>query len=197
MRKIAIIHAKSDNGSLSRLANAFAVGARSVRGTATLLLAVEPLTDAFWTAIIPMDALVFGSVSTLSGSCNDFEAFAQQSLLQKDAKQWKGKIAGGFASSGTGITEELATLRYLQAFAERHAMNWIAPEDVVPLGLPSEPSVADRLESWRASMTNSRGNGERTKGDLVAAERYGKLMAMAAHADLTAGGSRRASIMPQ
>lgn len=197
MRKIAIVHAKSDNGSLARLANAFAVGARSVRGTATLLLVTEPLTETFWSTLAPMDVIVFGSIASLTGSRPDFEAFAEQSMLAGGAPRWSGKIAGGFASSGSGPEEEIATMRYLEALAARQKMTWLAPETAATFVPPPDQSVADRLESWRASMVQSSAGEVRIKGDLVAAERYGKLLAQAAHADQGGGAPRRAHTLPQ
>jgi multimeric flavodoxin WrbA len=182
--KIAVIHASSPNGSLARLAQAFATGARSVPATGTMVMVIEKLTEASWTAAASMDAIVFGAVAHRSGATVDFGKFAAQSIRKAVERSWRQKLCGGFTNSGAGDEERAATLRHLEALAVQHSMSWLPVSPLAFVGPLERPSVSDRLDAWRAALVSSSTPVATSNGELIAVEAYGKQFARTLHAPL-------------
>jgi multimeric flavodoxin WrbA len=174
---ISIVY-ESNYGHTARLAEAVAVGARSVSGVDVALIRVGDDGAVDLDALTASDAIIFGS-PTYNGALGwRLKRFFETTTSPVWTKlAWRGKAAAGFTNSGALSGDKLSTLTSLALFAAQHGMVWVNL-DLLPRS--GEDSDLNRLGGWLGVMAQSDdASPEETppEGDCKTAEHLGRRVA--------------------
>jgi multimeric flavodoxin WrbA len=154
MSNVAIVY-HSGFGHTKVLAEAVALGARSVEGTNVALIPVEE-AEARAADIDAADAVVFGAPTYMGSVSAPMKAFMDWSSKAWAAGRWRNKIAAGFTNSGSLSGDKLNTLVQLAVFAAQHGMIWVSL-GLMPGNSTSTGSADDlnRVGSFLGAMAQS------------------------------------------
>jgi len=189
MKTVSIIY-HSGLGNTAKLAEAVAVGARSMEGVTVKLFLIteDQIVGARWqddaviAELTASDAIIFGAPTYMGMVSGAFKCFADATAGIWFQNAWKDKIAGGFTTSGYASGDKVMTLHYLATLAAQLRMIW-AGTAAPPSNLTGDGEDIDRwgyyigvgaVGSVRADL------GLPSAGDLKTAEYYGSRLAQAA-----------------
>lgn len=145
----------SGSGHTARMAEAVALGARSVADITVQLIPLKGedivqgryKNDTVIAQLDASDAIIFGSPTYMGGPAAQFKAFADATVGSWVQQTWRDKLASGFTVSGAPSGDKLGTLQYFHLFAMEHGMVWIGTGE-----LPGQPNGVNRLGAWVGVM---------------------------------------------
>lgn len=157
MSTISIIYF-SGSGHTTKLAEAVAVGAATVAGATTRLLALsgDDITrgryenDAVLAQLDASDAIIFGTPTYMGGPAAQFKAFADATGGRWFSSAWRDKLAAGFTVSSSPSGDKQGTLHYLFTLAMQHGMVWAGLGE-----LPMQPDGLNRLGGFSGAMAQA------------------------------------------
>jgi NAD(P)H dehydrogenase (quinone) len=180
MTTLSIIYF-SGSGHTATLAEAVKIGAATVEGVQTNLVAINGddivngryRNEDVMRTLDGSDAIVFGSPTFMGGPAAQFKAFADASVSRWSVQGWRDKLAAGFTTSGALSGDKFSTLEYFHTLAMQHGMVWIGLGE-----LPAQANGVNRLGSWGGAMAQaSDNNGEIVAEDKLTGEALGRRVA--------------------
>lgn len=150
--KISIVY-ESTYGHTEALAEAVAMGARSVAEAEVTLVKIGDDGAADFDALNASDAIVFGS-PTYNGALGwRLKRFFESTTSPVWSElKWRGKVAAGFTNSGAASGDKVGTLISLALFAAQHGMVWVNL-DLLPSS--GSDGQLNRLGGWLGAMAQS------------------------------------------
>jgi multimeric flavodoxin WrbA len=182
MTNIAIVY-HSGYGHTQAVAEAVAVGARSVGGAKVTLIPVGE-AEAREAELDAADAIVFGSPTYMGGVSADFAKFKDWTAKKWMARSWQDKLAAGFTVSASWGGDKQNTIYQLITLAQQHGMVWVglglAPGYNHSKGTPDDLNRTGASLGLMAQAHADQGNEGIGASELATAQALGKRVAEAA-----------------
>jgi len=157
------------NGHTKRLVQAVAEGAGQ-----TMLIDVEQMNDAAWSALDKAPAILFACPTYMGSSAARFDAFLEEASVRWPDQLWADKIAGGITVATYPSGDKLSTLMRLSIYATQMGMIWVGQQEIGTPVDPGKPGI-NAGGSWLGlTATSSRNKVQMIEdGDLETARRFG------------------------
>jgi NAD(P)H dehydrogenase (quinone) len=154
MKTVSIVYF-SGGGHTAKMAEAVAVGARSVAGVSANLIALRGedivqgryTNDAVFAQLDGSDAIIFGSPTYMGDVAGQVKCFLDAGGSRWYNRAWVDKLAAGFTVSSGPSGDKLHTLQTFMIFAMQCGMVWVSHNEM-PLG----PESKNRLSSYSGAM---------------------------------------------
>jgi len=145
----------SGSGHNAKMAEAVNLGAASVAGVTTRLIALSGddivkgryQNDDVLAQLDQSDAIIFGSATYMGGPAAQFKAFADATAGRWFTGAWRDKLAAGFSVSNSPSGDKVVTLQYFFTLAMQHSMIWIGLGE-----MPMQPNGVNRLGGFAGAM---------------------------------------------
>ena len=175
----------SGTGHTVKMAEAVHMGAASVAGVKTNLIAISGddivkgryKNDHVFAKLDASDAIIFGAPTYMGGPAAQFKAFADATAGKWFAGAWRDKLAAGFTVSMGPSGDKLSTLHYFFTLAMQHGMIWVGLGE-----MPMQPNGVNRLGSFAGATAQGHESPDATPSaqDKLSGEVLGKRVAEAA-----------------
>jgi NAD(P)H dehydrogenase (quinone) len=179
MTQVAVVY-HSGYGHTQKQAEAVLAGVQAAGATAHRVSVAE-VTDATWTLLAGVDAIIFGSPTYMGGASAEFRKFAEASAKAWMSRQWQDKIAAGFTNSASINGDKHATIQSLWTLAQQHGMIWVGTGMLPASNKAAQRNDVNYLAGFAGALAQSPADASPEEGplpgDLETARLFGQRVA--------------------